>query len=417
MFYGGLLLAMAGFLSFASGGKITTGTTLSIQWFPSDYDPLAVCNDGTRGAYYFSESISPEMKDTYLIFLPGGGQCFDEASCQDRWASIGSTYMSSSGFTNTVDKSGLLDSNPNRSPLWGANKASLGYCSSDGYMGDAGASVDTWEWHFRGQRLVQSMIRHLIEFKGLSGNSTVLLAGSSAGARGIMTLAASLFADHLPKGSRVALFLDSPYYIDIPPYSPNFQGFPYQEQQKSQHINTAAIIPSECSEFYRAASSDAHASDWKCQFGQYRMPFDSPIPYLLIASQYDAYQLSGNTQQNPPYLGPDHDQVTNYGVSFANQTRALLTTLVETAQNPQGKTLAVFSWACYNHAVAETISFSTLTTETGVTQQDALKAFLATDPFVVVGAETSKVAQGASNLQWIDQCNGFACGSGCAARR
>jgi hypothetical protein len=54
-----------------------------------------------------------------------------------------------------------MDNYESNSPLFGANKAALGYCSSDGYMGDAGASSDTWNYHFRGQALIRAMISEL----------------------------------------------------------------------------------------------------------------------------------------------------------------------------------------------------------------------------------------------------------------
>jgi len=54
-----------------------------------------------------------------------------------------------------------MDNDKANSPLYGANKVALLYCSSDGYMGDAGASSDTWNFHFRGQALIRAMISEL----------------------------------------------------------------------------------------------------------------------------------------------------------------------------------------------------------------------------------------------------------------
>ena len=45
----------------------------------SDIDPLAVCNDNTPGAYFFSPSkgdVGTKGGDTFVILLPGGGQVF-----------------------------------------------------------------------------------------------------------------------------------------------------------------------------------------------------------------------------------------------------------------------------------------------------------------------------------------------------
>lgn len=397
---------------------------LSIQWLTGDIDPLAVCNDGSPGAYYFTPATVEEMKNVFVVFLPGGGQCFDETSCAQRWQDIGTTYMSSTGFLPTIEKAGILDTDPTKSPFYGANKAVLGYCSSDGYMGDTAASADSWGWHFRGQRLVRSMLQHLQLYHGLNGGSQVLLGGASAGARGMMALSDLLHhGGYLPIGSQVALFLDSPYYIDIVPYSEDFAGFPYQEQQKYAHENTSAVVSSstKCNAAY--SRNDA----WKCQFGQYRLPFLQTIPYLLIASQYDAYQLGLNTGTNPPYKDA---ALTEYAEMFANETSQDLKTLATQSQtttsglprtDASSKVNAYFSWACYNHAVSESIAFSTVTTEIGVSQFDALTAWLTTSPFVSVASSDTTdqsriVIHSDDNLVWMDSCTGFACGAGCAAK-
>lgn len=88
--------------------------------------------------YYFAEAINPDHATTFVISLPGGGQCYDYSTCTERTLNLTSStvappYLAAKGR-------GLLDSNPSLTPLWGANKASLLYCSSDGYIGNVGAS-------------------------------------------------------------------------------------------------------------------------------------------------------------------------------------------------------------------------------------------------------------------------------------
>ena len=52
----------------------------------ADIDPLAVCNDGTPGSYYFAPHLDEGLhEDSFVIVLPGGAQCFDEESCRKRW--------------------------------------------------------------------------------------------------------------------------------------------------------------------------------------------------------------------------------------------------------------------------------------------------------------------------------------------
>jgi len=50
--------------------------------------------------------------------------------------------------------------------------------------------------------------------------------------------------DHIqPPEVEVIGFLDSPYYVDVKPYTSSFPGFPYQEQQKYLLFNTTGELP------------------------------------------------------------------------------------------------------------------------------------------------------------------------------
>jgi len=86
--------------------------------------------------YYYSKASSPDQANTFVINFPGGGQCYDKQTCTTRSKDLSSSV----GASSTIEVGGLLDSDPSATPLWGANKAYLLYCSSDGYMGNVGAS-------------------------------------------------------------------------------------------------------------------------------------------------------------------------------------------------------------------------------------------------------------------------------------
>ena len=153
---------------------------LVANWLTSYIDKnRSVCNDGSPGLYYYAPAIDPVFTDVFLVYLPGGGQCYDSSSCKERWKSK-RYHMSSTEAPKSISKTGLLDSSPSKSVLWGANKASLLYCSSDGYMGNAEASDATWGWHFRGQNLVFAMVDDLIKRHNMTNSSTIILAGGSA---------------------------------------------------------------------------------------------------------------------------------------------------------------------------------------------------------------------------------------------
>ena len=121
----------------------------------------------------------------------------------------------------------------------------------------------TWYMHFRGQALVQSLIEALFLDHGLHKATKIYLSGESAGARGMMTWIDALGSSYLvtcsndcatpphvttrsnecihvqPLEAEVIGFLDSPYYLDVVPYTSSFPGFLYEEQQKYLLFNTA----------------------------------------------------------------------------------------------------------------------------------------------------------------------------------
>jgi len=214
-----------------------------------------------------------------------GRQCYSPETCEAR---TGSFLTSSIGYASSIDVGGVFDDDPARSVVAGYNKVYVAYCTSDGWIGDAAASNLTWNWSFRGQRVVREVLRDLRERRFLLDGAKVLFGGFSAGARGMMSNV-DFFASHLPKDSEVlGVYLDSPYYIDVPPnIGSDYIGFRNETEIIFERYNVAAVIPSDCQAAYPAKES------WRCVFGQYRMPFVKTT-YLLIASQYDGYQLAKN---------------------------------------------------------------------------------------------------------------------------
>lgn len=393
------LISSLSAMSFCDHKPLTSTSTPLHLHSLSKIDPLAVCNDGTPGAYYFSPSTVSKFKNYFIIHLPGGSQCYDKASCDQRWKSL-PNYMSSSKLNKTCYKTGILDNSKKITPLYAFNKVLIAYCSSDAYMGDAGASNDTWGWHMRGQRLVYATIKALILNGNLTKNSKILISGGSAGARGVMVLL-DFLADLIPKGATIVGFLDSPFYLDVIPYNPKFKGFQYQEQQKSRFFNVKNVITEECANLYKGNDT------WKCLYGQYRVPLIR-TPYFMVASQYDAYQLGYNVGSSPPFNDGALDYVNNFG----KITQKMLKNLENSRINN-----GYFSWTCYNHDVSESLGFIGYTLSSGVNQRDALEEYLDFIGFLPKLDGFFRRIWGFSfgnqrNTSWIDDCEGFACG-GC----
>lgn len=168
-------------------------STTTMTWNSLSNYPDSVCNDGSVGGYYYTPSMqnishASYWKNVWVINLPGGGQCYDQASCQSRWGNGQNSLMTSKVAPSSISPSGILSSSEGMNPiLYGANKASLYYCSSDGYMGNLAASNATWGFHFRGQKLIRAMLKDLRKKYDLSSATLIVFAGESAGGRGVMT--------------------------------------------------------------------------------------------------------------------------------------------------------------------------------------------------------------------------------------
>jgi hypothetical protein len=84
-----------------------------------------------------------------------------------------------------ISVGGILSSSPEENPYWwNANHVFVPYCSSDIWSGDSPAS-SPGDLSFLGSRIVDQVIKELLP-RGLSDAKLLILAGSSAGAAGVM---------------------------------------------------------------------------------------------------------------------------------------------------------------------------------------------------------------------------------------
>ena len=82
-----------------------------------DIDEHAVCNDGTPSVFYHTPGDSGQ----WIVYLQGGGWCWDEPTCEERWADS-PQLMSSASYGPTLNVSGVLSNDPSISPLSSATK-------------------------------------------------------------------------------------------------------------------------------------------------------------------------------------------------------------------------------------------------------------------------------------------------------
>jgi len=116
--------------TLGSGGR----AKLALHMIPTDLYPDSLCNDGSAAGFYYRKGGSDDsgflIEDPqWLVFLEGGGWCWDQVSCAQR-TGIYPTLMSSTKWTATKALTGIFSPDPLSSPLATANKVYVPYCSS-----------------------------------------------------------------------------------------------------------------------------------------------------------------------------------------------------------------------------------------------------------------------------------------------
>ena len=311
-------------------------------------DAEAVCNDGSPGAYYFAPGDG--NSNDWIIYLEGGMWCWNKASCQSRFTETG-FEMSSSKWAQTQDVGGIFSTEPSN-PWSGAQKVYIGYCSSDAWVGDAPASPETYNFAFRGQRIISATLADLAARHGLDGSASVLFGGCSAGARGAMFTLDYVQA-MLPPGARLRGLLDSSLWLDLPPPDAAEVSLQAQTQMVYDMVNPSARIPPACAAAFPG-------EEWMCLYGQYRLPYVQ-TPYIINAAQFDSFQLLYD-------LGGDAPQTATQ-VAFADEfQRKTLEALA--AAHAAGN--AVFSTSCLVHCLTADTQLYTSFTADGKTIAESL---------------------------------------------
>ena len=173
------------------------------------------CLDGTRGAFY--PNINPQGNDTWVIYLNGGGECTDEASCAQRQKTkLGSsTLMDPLLYMNY----GVLDISPSTNPHFSsANFVRIGYCSGDLFLGsrqDPVPVANSSSLYFQGRWIVHGVLDTLVQQYGLLSAKTIIFGGESAGGIGSLALMdeVGIALSSLPSVSFTPIYLSLAHFI------------------------------------------------------------------------------------------------------------------------------------------------------------------------------------------------------------
>ena len=178
--------------------------------------PLALCNDGTAAAYVLRPGAGAAA-NRWLISLQGGGECYDQASCSSRAATM-PTLVSSASYqanpSSAFGQGGLLSPAASSNPdFYDASTVQVLYCSSDDWSGAKSSSTtyspgDPTTWNFQGRAILDAVIADLSASHAFASATEVMLTGQSAG--GVGTFAnANPVAKLVPSTARFVAYSDA----------------------------------------------------------------------------------------------------------------------------------------------------------------------------------------------------------------
>jgi hypothetical protein len=303
--------------------------------------------------------------------------CWDASSCAERFADH-QYWMSSSNWAPTMAQGGIFNPDAGASAWGSANRIFLKYCSSDFWSGDVAASAATYEFNFRGARIVAATITDLLTTRGMGSGARLLFGGCSAGAIGAMNNLEAV-ASMVPAGIQVQGMLDAAALLDIAPtgWSWSSQLEPLQSLIAENVAFTNPVFPATCTDKYPGET-------WKCLIGQYRMPLITSVPFFINAPQFDEFELMYDTDN----FAPATPAQLSFVEQFQTDTLALIASL------PQGT--GVYSPTCLVHCLSGQPIFQDLTVN-GVSMASALSSWY---------------FQGTAT-QVVSTCNGWPCTAQC----
>jgi hypothetical protein len=189
--------------------------------------PQALCNDGTSAAYVLRPGVGAAA-NRWILSLPEGGYCYDQASCSSRAANTPSLVSSAPYQANPSSAfglAGLLDPAPSNNPdFYDASVVQVLYCSSDLWSGarsspSAFHSQDPTTWNFQGHAILDAVIADLKASHNFSAATEIMLTGQSAGGLGVF-LNVNSIAKLAPPGARFVAFSDADFGNNVDSFNP-----------------------------------------------------------------------------------------------------------------------------------------------------------------------------------------------------
>ena len=213
--------------------------------------------------------------------------CHNEQSCNVRMARE-SYLMSSNKWSPEKSVGGILSADPEENPYYSdANHVFVPYCSSDAWSG-------TKKGHsgmaFMGRNIISEVIKELSDYQGLLFGQELFLAGSSAGAIGVL-LNVDFVAESVKPNLAVRGIVDSGWFLDNADNSNRFL-----HDLKDGIKLWEANVNDDCARNYPNEL-------WQCYLGYKVAPFIKS-PLFIFQWQFDHFQLQAENVLVPTSTDP-----------------------------------------------------------------------------------------------------------------
>ncbi|XP_054849645.1 palmitoleoyl-protein carboxylesterase notum2-like [Eublepharis macularius] len=245
------------------------------------------CNDGTTAGYYIREQRNSKR---WIIFLEGGWCCYNTETCDGRHKNT-RRLTSSSEWPQTRKGTGILSAHVEENPYWwSANAVFVPYCSSDIWIGTLPKSRQV-PYAFMGSLIIQEVIKDLVP-KGMKQAKVLLLAGSSAGATGVLLnidRVAALLEALEAEALQVQGLVDSGWFLvdtkrpRAPGCSDAFACSPVEALKKGIRM-WSGILPEKCKQQFK------RGEEWQCFLG-YKLYSSLKTPVFVVQWLFDEEQL------------------------------------------------------------------------------------------------------------------------------
>ncbi|KAH3757913.1 Pectinacetylesterase family protein [Pelomyxa schiedti] len=364
---------------------VVSGTQLNLVLLDDSDVTGAVCLDGTSAGYYIRLATSQSAVNKWQIYFQGGGWCYEEADCASRSTT---TLGSSSAWESSVWVGGHMSDDPNINPdFYDWNFVFLPYCDGASFAGYKANPViyNDVKLYFRGQVIIDEIIRHLTRDYGFGSAENVLLTGCSAG--GLSTyLHADYIGTKLP--SSVVKYRSMPeggFFLD----HTNLDGVAVYGEQMEYVFNMqncTAGVDQDCIAAFPG-------EEWRCIFAANNYAYTS-TPTFIINSAVDSWQMACILLSSPmppesPYNGycgtyadwtdcqNDLQKCNISQIEVMNQYSDTFTSTMKSISTFNKAGNGAFVESCYSHCIEDDDTIYTTLSIDKTTLQEAVSSWWA----------------------------------------